>query len=189
MASGPRRALALAFHQAVLDDRDALTATISRLRELAQDGDYAYYIDIASFIVDLPQSPPCTLRRNGWRVNTPPTHGGANSSPPGAITCALPGEARTGPALVSPAGYRVCVALLEDSPGSGSGLFGTAFSMGAGLSGSRRAMPVAMSATPASVVATRPGPVRASNWPPTAEPAADPRVVARAKPDVGFGMP
>ncbi|WP_434599870.1 hypothetical protein [Streptomyces sp. A5-4] len=46
--------MALAFHQAVLDDRDALTATVSRLRELPQGGDYAYYADIAHFMADLP---------------------------------------------------------------------------------------------------------------------------------------
>ncbi|ALO05688.1 Putative ATP/GTP-binding protein [Streptomyces venezuelae] len=46
--------MALAFHQAVLDDRMALTATMSRLRELTRGGDYAYYIDIAFFMAGLP---------------------------------------------------------------------------------------------------------------------------------------
>ncbi|MEV6742346.1 hypothetical protein AB0N14_37910 [Streptomyces sp. NPDC051104] len=46
--------LAAAFHQAVLEDHDALAATLSRLREQTQNGDYAYYIDIGSFMADLP---------------------------------------------------------------------------------------------------------------------------------------
>ncbi|MFI9255268.1 hypothetical protein [Streptomyces sp. NPDC053069] len=50
----PTLELAAAFHQAVLDDHDALAATLSRLREQTQNGDYAYYIDIASFMADLP---------------------------------------------------------------------------------------------------------------------------------------
>ncbi|NUK11157.1 ATP/GTP-binding protein, partial [Streptomyces lunaelactis] len=50
----PTLELALAFHQAVLDDYDALTATISRLRELTRGADFAYYVDIASFMADLP---------------------------------------------------------------------------------------------------------------------------------------
>ncbi|MFD7324828.1 hypothetical protein ACFV9D_27705 [Streptomyces sp. NPDC059875] len=44
--------LALAFHQAVMDAQGALTATISRLRGLTRNGDFAYYI--ASFMADLP---------------------------------------------------------------------------------------------------------------------------------------
>ncbi|OEJ36294.1 hypothetical protein [Streptomyces agglomeratus] len=44
----PTLELALAFHQAVSDDHDALTATISRLRELTRGG------DIASFMADRP---------------------------------------------------------------------------------------------------------------------------------------
>ncbi|MER5535378.1 hypothetical protein [Streptomyces mirabilis] len=50
----PTLELALAFHQAVQEDRDGLSATISQLRELAQDGHHAYYIDIALFMADLP---------------------------------------------------------------------------------------------------------------------------------------
>jgi hypothetical protein len=50
----PTLELAAAFHQAVLEDHDGLSATISRLRELTQDGDYAYYIDIASFTAGRP---------------------------------------------------------------------------------------------------------------------------------------
>jgi hypothetical protein len=50
----PTLDVAVAFHQAVLDDREALTATIARLRDLTQGGDYAYYVDIACFMADLP---------------------------------------------------------------------------------------------------------------------------------------
>jgi hypothetical protein len=50
----PTLEVAVAFHQAVLDDRDTLAATISRLRELTRNGDYAYYVDIACFMADLP---------------------------------------------------------------------------------------------------------------------------------------
>lgn len=50
----PTLELAAAFHQAVLDDRDAISATIARLREQTQGGDYAYYVDIVSFMADLP---------------------------------------------------------------------------------------------------------------------------------------
>ncbi|MFJ9380334.1 ATP/GTP-binding protein [Streptomyces sp. NPDC101455] len=46
--------LALAFHQAALDDHAGLFATVSRLRELTQDGDGAYYIDIVHFMAGLP---------------------------------------------------------------------------------------------------------------------------------------
>jgi hypothetical protein len=46
--------LALAFHHAVRDDHDDLTATIARLRENTRSGDYAYYSDIAAFMADLP---------------------------------------------------------------------------------------------------------------------------------------
>ncbi|MER6123017.1 ATP/GTP-binding protein [Streptomyces sp. NPDC001795] len=50
----PTLELAAAFHQAVLDETDALAATLSQLREQTQNGDYAYYIDIASFMAGLP---------------------------------------------------------------------------------------------------------------------------------------
>lgn len=50
----PTLEMAVAFHQAVLEDRDALRATISRLRGLTQQGDFAYYVDIACFMADLP---------------------------------------------------------------------------------------------------------------------------------------
>ncbi|MEU4898869.1 ATP/GTP-binding protein [Streptomyces sp. NPDC044780] len=46
--------LALCFHHAVRGHDDAVRASVSRLRDLTQDGDYAYYIDIAHFMADLP---------------------------------------------------------------------------------------------------------------------------------------
>ncbi|MCH0557659.1 ATP/GTP-binding protein [Streptomyces sp. MUM 16J] len=46
--------LALCFHHAVLDAQDDLTTAITRLRELTQSGDYAYYVEIAHFMADLP---------------------------------------------------------------------------------------------------------------------------------------
>ncbi|MCW7945144.1 hypothetical protein AAW14_24805 [Streptomyces hygroscopicus] len=77
----PTLELAAAFHQAVLDDHDALAATLSRLREHTQNGDYAYYIDIASFMAGLPLLSDHT-RRTGWTASRPPTPDGARSSPP-----------------------------------------------------------------------------------------------------------
>ncbi|MDI3408366.1 ATP/GTP-binding protein [Streptomyces cavernicola] len=50
----PTLELALAFHQAVLDDQQALATTIARLRELTRDGDFAYYVDIAHCMASLP---------------------------------------------------------------------------------------------------------------------------------------
>lgn len=50
----PTLDVAVAFHQAVLDDQQALRATISRLRQQAMHGMYAYYVDIACFMADLP---------------------------------------------------------------------------------------------------------------------------------------
>ncbi|NUK23492.1 ATP/GTP-binding protein [Streptomyces lunaelactis] len=50
----PTLELAAAFHQAVLDDQDALRATISRLREQTRNGDFTYYVSIAHFMADLP---------------------------------------------------------------------------------------------------------------------------------------
>jgi hypothetical protein len=48
--------LALAFHHAVLDQQDDLTATIGRLREATANEDFAYYVHIAAAMGDLPQS-------------------------------------------------------------------------------------------------------------------------------------
>ncbi|GHH27547.1 hypothetical protein [Streptomyces lanatus] len=50
----PTLELAHAFHQAVLDDREALTDTIARLRAQTRDGTYAYYTDIVHFMAGLP---------------------------------------------------------------------------------------------------------------------------------------
>lgn len=49
----PTLDVAVAFHQAVLDDHEALAATIARLREQTSDGTFAYYTDIACFMADL----------------------------------------------------------------------------------------------------------------------------------------
>ncbi|MFM9812835.1 ATP/GTP-binding protein [Streptomyces scabiei] len=69
--------VAVAFHQAVLDDHEALNATITRLREQTSDGTYAYYTDIAHFMAGLPlpteHTPPRWLDGEGatrarWRA-------------------------------------------------------------------------------------------------------------------------
>ncbi|GGO58863.1 ATP/GTP-binding protein [Streptomyces lasiicapitis] len=76
-SSAPTLELALAFHQAVLDDQDGLAATIDRLREQTRGGDYTYYTDIASFMAGLPlpadHTPPRWLdgdqaTRARWRA-------------------------------------------------------------------------------------------------------------------------
>ncbi|MGA5363925.1 hypothetical protein [Streptomyces purpurascens] len=46
--------LALAFHHTVRDDQDQLALTVARLRETTRGGDFAYYVDIAHFMADLP---------------------------------------------------------------------------------------------------------------------------------------
>ncbi|UJV41683.1 hypothetical protein [Streptomyces sp. AMCC400023] len=46
--------LARCFHHAVLDAQDDLVDAITRLRELTQSGDYAYYVEIAHFMAGLP---------------------------------------------------------------------------------------------------------------------------------------
>ncbi|MGQ4328620.1 ATP/GTP-binding protein [Streptomyces hayashii] len=46
--------LALCFHYAVLDAQDDLATAVTRLRELTQSGDYAYYVAIAHFMAGLP---------------------------------------------------------------------------------------------------------------------------------------
>ncbi|WP_194236303.1 hypothetical protein [Streptomyces acidicola] len=58
----PTLELACAFHQAVLDDHDALTATIARLRSQTRDGTYAYYVDIAHFMAGMPLEEPSRAR-------------------------------------------------------------------------------------------------------------------------------
>ncbi|MFJ3439466.1 hypothetical protein ACIPMU_38890 [Streptomyces cyaneofuscatus] len=73
----PTLEIALAVHQALLDDHQALAATISRLREQTRDGTFAYYTDIAHFMADLPlpdgHTPPRwlddeTATRTRWRT-------------------------------------------------------------------------------------------------------------------------
>ncbi|RSS85367.1 hypothetical protein EF919_38025 [Streptomyces sp. WAC02707] len=46
--------LVVCFHHAVLGDDQGITDTITRLRDLTESGDYAYYTDIAAFISDRP---------------------------------------------------------------------------------------------------------------------------------------
>ncbi|MFJ6252620.1 MULTISPECIES: ATP/GTP-binding protein [unclassified Streptomyces] len=46
--------LAICFHQAVLDDDQGVSDTITRLHDQTNSGDYAYYTDIARFMADLP---------------------------------------------------------------------------------------------------------------------------------------
>lgn len=50
--------LALAFHHAVQDNHDGLAENIAQLRDLTPGGDYAYYIDIAHFMIGrFPEAP------------------------------------------------------------------------------------------------------------------------------------
>ncbi|MEU7260935.1 hypothetical protein AB0B21_34790 [Streptomyces rimosus] len=46
---------ALAFHHAVRNAYDDLSATLGRLREATANGDFAYYVNIAAAMGDLPQ--------------------------------------------------------------------------------------------------------------------------------------
>ncbi|MEV7501637.1 ATP/GTP-binding protein [Streptomyces sp. NPDC093018] len=46
--------LAVCFHHAVLDTQGRLMEEIARLREVTQNGDYAYYVEIAHFMAGLP---------------------------------------------------------------------------------------------------------------------------------------
>ncbi|WP_327071869.1 ATP/GTP-binding protein [Kitasatospora sp. NBC_01302] len=50
----PFLGLAVCFHYAVLGADDELTAAAVRLDQLTQNSDYAYYVDIARFMADLP---------------------------------------------------------------------------------------------------------------------------------------
>ncbi|MFE1522159.1 hypothetical protein ACFW9I_36155 [[Kitasatospora] papulosa] len=68
--------MSAAFHQAVLGEHDALSATLGRLREQTDRGMYAYYTDIACFMAGLPlpagHTPPHWLdgeqtTRTRWR--------------------------------------------------------------------------------------------------------------------------
>ncbi|MGA5565286.1 hypothetical protein ACPCUV_29520 [Streptomyces platensis] len=45
----------VAFHHAVRGADDDLTATLDRLREVTADGDFAYYVDIATAMGELPE--------------------------------------------------------------------------------------------------------------------------------------
>ncbi|MFD7206288.1 ATP/GTP-binding protein [Streptomyces sp. NPDC059893] len=72
----PTLDLAHAFHQAVLNDRDAIASTIEQLREHTDGGAFAYYIDIVHFMAGLPlpdhHTPPRWLdteqaTRSRWR--------------------------------------------------------------------------------------------------------------------------
>ncbi|WP_185842191.1 hypothetical protein [Streptomyces sp. WAC 06725] len=51
----PLMETALTFHHAVRDAQDDLTATLNRLSEATADGDYTYYVNIATAMGDLPQ--------------------------------------------------------------------------------------------------------------------------------------
>ncbi|MFD8288018.1 ATP/GTP-binding protein [Streptomyces lavendulae] len=50
--------LAAVFHHAVIGDRGRAQAAIRRLQDLAQTGDYQYYVDIAHYLVGLSQPDP-----------------------------------------------------------------------------------------------------------------------------------
>jgi len=53
---------ALAFHHAVRDDHDGLTAAIARLRDATASGDFAYYLDIAHFMGGRPLPTPSSTQ-------------------------------------------------------------------------------------------------------------------------------
>ncbi|MFD5098916.1 ATP/GTP-binding protein [Streptomyces albidochromogenes] len=67
--------LALCFHHAVQNDHEKISAAMSRLRDLTRSGDYAYYVDIAQFMADMPLDQASGVRwldseqhtRNRWR--------------------------------------------------------------------------------------------------------------------------
>ncbi|MDQ0938347.1 hypothetical protein QFZ67_000052 [Streptomyces sp. V1I1] len=50
----PTLELAVCFHHAVLGAHGELAAETAWLREMIQGGDYAYYVDIAQFMADIP---------------------------------------------------------------------------------------------------------------------------------------
>jgi hypothetical protein len=64
------------LHHAVLGPDDAGTASIARLRDVTQGGDYAYYVDIAHFMAALSLSSASAARwldgeqpsRSRWRT-------------------------------------------------------------------------------------------------------------------------
>ncbi|GGN64168.1 ATP/GTP-binding protein [Streptomyces kronopolitis] len=53
---------AVAFHHAVRGAHDDLATTIDRLREVTADGDFAYYVDIATAMGDQPQHAGSAVR-------------------------------------------------------------------------------------------------------------------------------
>lgn len=67
--------LAMAFHHAVRGSNACITASTARLRELTENGDYAYYLDLAHFMAALPLPALSTVRwttseddvRSAWR--------------------------------------------------------------------------------------------------------------------------
>ncbi|WP_189749483.1 ATP/GTP-binding protein [Streptomyces tendae] len=68
--------LALCFHHAVRDDHAGADAGIARLRDLTRGGDYAYYADIAQFMLGRPAGQASAVRwlddeqhtRDRWRA-------------------------------------------------------------------------------------------------------------------------
>ncbi|WP_441247964.1 hypothetical protein [Kitasatospora sp. McL0602] len=71
----PLRETAVALHHAVCDDQDGLAAALDRLREATANGDFAYYLDVAHYMADLPLPVPSTTHwlgdeaatRSRWR--------------------------------------------------------------------------------------------------------------------------
>lgn len=67
---------AVAFHHAVRGAQDDLTATLDRLRQATANGDFAYYVDIATAMGDLSQPAESTVQwlddahtvRERWRA-------------------------------------------------------------------------------------------------------------------------
>ncbi|WP_307841677.1 ATP/GTP-binding protein [Streptomyces endocoffeicus] len=67
---------AVAFHHAVRDAQNDLTTTLDRLREATANGDYAYYVDIATAMGNLPKPAGSTTQwlddahtvRERWRA-------------------------------------------------------------------------------------------------------------------------
>ncbi|MGV9853005.1 hypothetical protein ACWDWU_30165 [Streptomyces sp. NPDC003442] len=66
----------MAFHHAVRGAQDGLTATIDRPRETTANGDFAYYVDIATAMGNLPQPADSAIQwlddahtvRERWRA-------------------------------------------------------------------------------------------------------------------------
>lgn len=66
----------MAFHHAVRGAHDDLTATIDRLRQETANGDFAYYVDVATAMGDLAQPAESAVQwlddahtvRDRWRA-------------------------------------------------------------------------------------------------------------------------